>query len=132
MLAIKNVDLKILTASAMSDEEKNRVREYSKLILARNDLAKQMQNLDDTIQFIGKNKYEKLLWINQNGEVIPFFDISDEYLKNICGWHQKNSRKMSVPLQREYVARFGELPREAQEDNKYAPSKKRTSTTTLF
>ena len=111
------------TASSLSDEDKLKVREYSKLVKAREQLNIQQQKMDEMIALIGEKWCKGYLWTNKNGDVVPVFDIEDDYLKNIVNWCNRNEREIPKEIKKEYYARFGYTDFGNSSEGKFTPKK---------
>lgn len=111
------------TASSLTEEDKAKVREYSKLVKAREQLNTQQQKLGEMMSLIGEKWCKGYLWTNKNGDVVPVFDIDDDYLKNIVNWCKRYDREVPKEIKKEYYARFGYTDLVANADDKFAPKK---------
>ncbi len=111
------------TASSLSDEEKAKVREYSKLLKTREQIIIQQQKLDEMMSLIGEKWCKGYLWTNKNGDVVPVFDIEDDYLKNIVNWCKRNDREVPKEIKKEYYARFGYQDFGTSPESKFEPKK---------
>ena len=98
---------------SVSDTDKAKVREYAKLIKVQENLHKEIEKVSKLLKFVDSRWCKDYIWINQSGDVIPIFDIDDEYLKNIYSWSMRNHNRVSKGVLKEYISRFGipdELP----------------------
>lgn len=128
LVPIKEVDLKVFgNSSVMSEEDKAKVREYAKLEKMRVEILAQLKKIDSLMEFIDSKWCGKYLWKNQANEVIPIFDIEDDYLKNIYNWQIRNGLMVSKEIKKEYISRFGIPDSLPVDDAKYMPSKKKKS-----
>jgi hypothetical protein len=119
-----NINLAVFkTASSLTDEDKAKVREYSKLVKAREQLALQQQKIDEMLALIGEKWCKGYLWTNKNGDVVPVFDIDDDYLKNIVNWCKRYERDIPKEIKKEYYARFGYTDFGSNADDKFTPKK---------
>ena len=100
----------ISAPSSMSDKEKDKLRNFAKLVKARQDAQKQLDKIQEMIELVGERDMTKNLWISQAGDVLPLFDIEDSHLKNIYTWLINHGREVNKNIKKEYIARFGELP----------------------
>jgi hypothetical protein len=103
----------------ISEEDKAKVREYAKLVKVQEDLHKEIQKVSRLMSFLNARWCREHLWINQKNEVIPIFDIDDDYLKNIYNWSLRNKSKLKKPIISEYIRRFGMPETLPDEDSKF-------------
>ncbi len=118
------INLALFAQAGVSEEDKAKVREYAKLEKTKNDIIIQIKKLDEVAKLIDAKWCKKYLWTNQRGEVIPIFDIEDDYLKNIYNWHKKNEREVPKEIKKEYYSRFG-YDNALDEESKFASAKTR-------
>ncbi len=106
----------------VSEESKAKVREYAKLVKVQSDLQREIEKVSKLLRFIDARWCKGYIWINQQGEVIPIFDIDDDYLKNIYNWSIKNRRNLGKGIMKEYISRFGIPDSLPEEGAKYTGS----------
>lgn len=122
-LKLNNSDVNLAVfkdSNPVSDADKEKVREYSKLVKMQENLHNEIKKVSRLISFIDAKWCRDYLWVNKQGDVIPVFDIEDSYLKNIYTWSLKNKRQLSKQILKEYIARFGVPEVLPNEDSMYS------------
>ena len=108
----------------VSEQDKLKIREYAKLVKHQETLHKEIRKVSSLLSMIDSRWCRDYLWINQQGEVIPLFDIDDDYLKNIYNWSLRNKKKLNKAMLKEYISRFGLPEALPDEDSKFMSAEK--------
>jgi hypothetical protein len=126
-LDLKKVGVNLAVFKAgeeVSDADKEKIREYSKLFKIQKNLEAEIKKVAQVMKFIDSKWCRNHIWVNQQGEVIPIFDIDDSYLKNIYNWMVRNQGYASKEITKEYIRRFGIPETIVNDQAKFTPEKK--------